>query len=342
MKKITSMFLALVMALSLAVPAFASSGTVKVEGSIQMPTINVVLPTTASMVLNPYSMDVKLNPKDTTTYDDQVISPVMEVKNMSNIDMQVGIQIAGTKGKGDVKFATAAPAANAANKEAFIYAVFQIGAAGMTITDPGNVTADAANVAILDEPASGAAAATPKDVTNFETVAGAAADDDNTLAATVLNTTTNKQEAAPTGVLGFRFFGSTSDVTTWTEKDTLGATLTFKFTPVANAAGGGTPATPSVSAAITSGTPAAGANLTLTATPANIDASKNPTYSWAVTTDTNSIVDSFVDGNAATQTVNIAAGATSGQSATLTVTVTYDDAGSQDATVTDTVTITIT
>lgn len=89
------------------------------------------------------------------------------------------------------------------------------------------------------------------------------------------------------------------------------------------------------------GTPAAGGTVTLNAAIANISASKNPTYSWAVTTDANSIVDNFTDSAAAAQTVAIAAGATSGQSATLTVTVTYDDTGSGDGNVTDTVTITI-
>ena len=103
MKKITSMFLALVMALALTIPAFASSGTVKVEGSIQVPTLNVVLPTTASMVMNPYNMSVKLDPRDpASAVNDQIISPTMEVKNLSNIGVQVGIKVTGTKGRGDV------------------------------------------------------------------------------------------------------------------------------------------------------------------------------------------------------------------------------------------------
>lgn len=231
MKKLVSMFLALVMALSLTIPAFASSGTVKVEGSIQVPTLNVVLPTTASMILNPYSMDVTLVKGEAAVHD-QVISPVMEVTNLSNIGIQVGVQIAGTKGKGDVTFSNASTATST-TKNAFIYAVFKIGATGMTIADPTNVTADAANVAILDEPAAGSTTGTLKDVTNFETTAGAAADADNTLAATVLDPVSNKQVAAPTGVLGFKFFGDTSPVTTWTDKDILGATLAFTFTPVA-------------------------------------------------------------------------------------------------------------
>lgn len=331
MKKITSMFLALVMALSLTVPAFASSGTVKVEGSIQLPTINVTLPTTASMIMNPYSMDVKLNPKDTTTVNDQIVSPVMEVTNLSNIDMQVGIQIAGAKGKGDAKFAAAAPTAGATTKEAFIYAVFQIGAAGMTISDPGNVTADAANVAVLEEPASGATTATPKDVTNFGTVAGTVADSNNTLAATVLNTTTNKQEAAPTGVLGFKFFGTTSDVTTWTDKDTLGATLTFKFTPVANNAGG-TPPAGAVTATITEGSSknsiASGETASLTVA---LSGGKTiDSVAWT-SSDASS---TYVSLGGSTNATEIVSWVSAGGSVTITATVTYDTTETATATFT--------
>lgn len=330
MKKITSMFLALVMALSLTVPAFASSGTVKVEGSIQLPTINVTLPTTASMIMNPYSMDVKLNPKDTTTVNDQIVSPVMEVTNLSNIDMQVGIQIAGAKGKGDAKFAAAAPTAGATDKEAFIYAVFQIGAAGMTISDPGNVTADAANVAVLEEPASGATTATPKDVTNFETVAGTVADSNNTLAATVLNTTTNKQEAAPTGVLGFKFFGTTSDVTTWNDKDTLGATLTFKFTPVANNAGG-TPPAGTVTATITeaSGKTSIATGETASLTVALSGSKTIDSVVWSADDSGTNV--SLGGSTSATETVSWVS---SGGSVTITATVTYDTTQTATATFT--------
>ena len=48
---------------------------VKVEGSINLPTINMVLPTTASMIMNPYELNVKLNPRDPdeTPVDDQII-----------------------------------------------------------------------------------------------------------------------------------------------------------------------------------------------------------------------------------------------------------------------------
>lgn len=323
MKKITSMFLALVMALALAVPAFASSGTVKVDGSIQLPTINVVLPTTASMVMNPYKMSVKLDPRDpASAVQDQIVSSTMEVKNLSNIDIQVGIKVTGTiKNTTDTApaFSAASVATDSSAKKAYIYVAFEIGDTGLDVADTsGNGT----STVVLDT--------SEQEVSDF--ASGSAAGNANTLKASA-----DLKAPSTDGVLGFKFFGETSAVTTWTDKDVMSATIAFTFTPLANAVA---PTTPGVTASMT-GTPAASGSVTLNAALQNIDSSKNPSYSWAVTTDTDSIVNSFTDSAAASQTVNIAAGATSGQSATLTVTVTYDDQGSGDATVTDTVTITI-
>lgn len=136
-KKLISTAMAGVMALSLSVPAFADD--VKVEGSINLPTINMVLPTTASMIMNPYELNVKLNPRDPdeTPVDDQIISPLMTVKNLSNIGVKVAVSVQGTKGKGTAAFATGTTQGSTKStaKEAFVYAVFNIGDPDMAIGD---------------------------------------------------------------------------------------------------------------------------------------------------------------------------------------------------------------
>lgn len=214
-KKLISTALAGAMALSLSVPAFASSGTVKVEGSIQVPTLNVVLPTTASMVMNPYNMSVKLDPRDpASAVNDQIISSTMEVKNLSNIGVQVGINVTGTTGKGDVAFA-ANSAATSTAKEAYVYVAFEIGSTGLDVAD----TNGSGNSTVV-------LSTTPADVTDFAPTA--AAGNANTLAASA-----DSKTPATNGVLGFKFFGDTAPVTTWTDKDTLAATIAFTFTPVA-------------------------------------------------------------------------------------------------------------
>lgn len=265
MKKITSMFLALVMALALTIPAFASSGTVKVEGSIQVPTLNVVLPTTASMVMNPYNMSVKLDPRDpASAVNDQIISPTMEVKNLSNIGVQVGIKVTGTKGRGDVEFATGS-AASSSTKEAYVYVAFEIGNTGLDVADTNG---SGTSTVVLSD--------TEQNVTDF--LSTAVASDANTLAASA-----DGKAPAADGVLGFKFFGDTAPVTTWTDKDTLAATIAFTFTPVAVDT---TPAPATYN--ITIGTITGGnvtadkstatAGATVTLTPAPTTTGQTPTY----------------------------------------------------------------
>lgn len=234
-KKLISIAMAGVMSLSLSLPAFADD--VKVEGSINLPTINMVLPTTASMIMNPYELNVKLNPKDPaeTPVDDQIISPLMTVKNLSNIGVKVAVSVQGTKGRGTAAFAagTTQGSTKSTVKEAFVYAVFDIGDPDMAISDiaaPSTVpSADAAYLVILDE--------TAKEVTKL-----AAADAASTTAGAVnVLTGTTGKTAAEGGVLGFRFFGDMTQAPVaadgssdpWTDKDILGATVSFTFSPVA-------------------------------------------------------------------------------------------------------------
>lgn len=268
-KKLISTAMAGVMALSLSVPAFASSGTVKVDGSIQLPTINVVLPTTASMVMNPYKMSVKLDPRDpATAVQDQIVSSTMEVKNLSNIDVQVGIKVTGTiKNTTDTApaFKTSS-AASSSTKEAYIYVAFEIGDTGLDVADTNGA---GNNTVVLST--------NETDVTNF---APGAASADNTLKASA-----DLKAPATDGVLGFKFFGDVAPVTTWTDKDTMAATIAFTFTPVANDPTATTTYGITIGT-ITNGTAtadvataAAGDTVTLTATPNSGETS----VAWTVT-----------------------------------------------------------
>ena len=249
MKKIISMFLALVMALALAVPAMADD--VQVEGTIQLPTINVVLPTTASVILNPYSLNVTLGKGETaTTNDSQIISPTMYVKNLSDIGVQVAISVTGTKGKGSTAaFATAeidddpTDPGTTLNKEAFVFAKFVIQddvTTPVTITASDIPTDDSGDgIVILSE--------TKKEVTAFKSTD--AIDAGTSTTRNVLAASADKKNPAAKGVLAFAFSGDavyaptkapasgTGDRTSdpWSDKDTLGATVSFTFTPVPGA-----------------------------------------------------------------------------------------------------------
>ncbi len=284
MKKIASLFLALVMALSLAVPAFAQNGTVKVDGSIQMPTINVVLPTVASMVLNPYGMDVTLV-KGGTPVQDQVVSTLMQVKNLSDINIKVEAKVLGTVGKGDVTFATASVAGDTSAKKAYIYGVFEVG--------------DATDTFDGSESATVTLSTTDTAVTGFADtdVAG----NTNTLAAS-----TDKKNPAAGGVLNFQFFGDTSDRTDWNDKDTLGATVTFKFIPVGNA-GGGTP-TPAGNVAADDATLSLAGTTSTTVTASLTNAGTDTVASVVWSIDASSTGTATIgSGTTATETVSVTA-----------------------------------
>lgn len=248
LKKFASAVMAGVMALTLTAPAFASSGKVDVAGSINLPTINVVLPTTASMVLNPYGLSVKLNPKDTTETPstDTVLSPTMYVKNLSNIGIQVKATVAGTVGKGsNAQFLTAKPGSTDKDKGAWVYVKFNIQDDATTAiekpaTDPtlsgSSATHGTALVSVI------ATGSDPTEVNGFGLDAAA-----STAAATInqLAPTATKDPAAG-GVLAFRFFGEAvqspektegtdSVLDPWTDKDVLSASIAFTFEVVPGA-----------------------------------------------------------------------------------------------------------
>lgn len=239
-KKILSAALALVMSASLTAPAFASSGKVDVAGAINLPTINVVLPTAASLTLNPYGLNVKLSKTDTEGVTDKVISPTMYVKNLSNIGLQVKATVAGTVGKGSTaQFLTAAPTASTTDKGAYVYVLFNIQdnatealEAPASAPTPGTTHGTAlVNVVETD--------GDPAEVKGYELDATA-----STTPATInqLAPTATKDPAAG-GVLAFRFFGDAvaspkdedGTLIPWTDKDVLNASIAFTFDVVPGA-----------------------------------------------------------------------------------------------------------
>ena len=170
------------------------------------------------MVMNPYKMSVKLDPRDpTTAVQDQIVSSTMEVKNLSNIDVQVGNKVTGAINNTTDTAPTfkTTSAASSSTKEAYIYVAFEIGDTGLNVTDTSGSGDDTVVLSTTEQ-----------DVTNFAPGAASAA---NTLKASA-----DLKAPATDGVLGFKFFGDVAPVTTWTDKDTMAATIAFTFTPVAN------------------------------------------------------------------------------------------------------------
>ena len=136
-KKIMSTALASVMALSLAVPAFAADGDLEqntaITGTTQAPTIKITVPATGTVTVNPYKMEVTVG-SDTKT--DQIISATQFIENASDVAVKVSAQVTGTAA-GNLTFATASTQGSRAPTTNSVFMYFE-----MDVADKTDGTAD--------------------------------------------------------------------------------------------------------------------------------------------------------------------------------------------------------
>lgn len=229
MKKILTLVLALAMVMALAVPSFAEEKEdFEVEGSIQMPNINIVMPNSGGVILNPYEMEVKVKDgANTTDVTDTVISDVMTVKNLSDVDLQVSLKVTANVAKnGTVTLEGSSVADEDEEVQAYLWIKFAISDGTKTYSDYSSDTYAAGNgVLVLD--------GTEQDVGGF----GHPVDDDE--AASTTNTlqhrdsTSQDKTAANTyGALDFMIHGDTSSSSDWTDNDSVSVKVAFTFTPI--------------------------------------------------------------------------------------------------------------
>ena len=102
-KKMLGLALSGAMALSMTVPALAADTTIsdlsdsaelEITGTTQVPKIEVVVPATGEVILNPYGMTVA-NPPTGATATDQILSAVQAIENKSEIAIKVSGTITG-------------------------------------------------------------------------------------------------------------------------------------------------------------------------------------------------------------------------------------------------------
>lgn len=118
--RIFSGLMAGILAVSLAVPAFASSNTsTNITGTYVDIVIDVNVPTTGTAQVNPYGLPVKLDDTSKITGEQIVTKPLLLVNNSdSNLNVSASVTATAT---GDLRFATAAPTASDTYKSAFVY-----------------------------------------------------------------------------------------------------------------------------------------------------------------------------------------------------------------------------
>jgi hypothetical protein len=102
-QRIASGALAGALAVSLAVPAFASSkNSTKVTGTYQEIVINVTVPTTGTAQINPYALNVKLDDASSIT-GQQIVTMPLAIANKSDMKLDVNATVTGEV-KGNFKF----------------------------------------------------------------------------------------------------------------------------------------------------------------------------------------------------------------------------------------------
>jgi len=102
MKKLISMALATVMAASLACTAFATSTltrTSNLSGKYNAPTINVTIPTTGAVVLNPYKLAYTVkaatDSTEAVTANDLIVFDEAQIINKSNVGVEISAVVTG-------------------------------------------------------------------------------------------------------------------------------------------------------------------------------------------------------------------------------------------------------
>lgn len=205
------------MALSLAVPAFASGNTAtsltqntEVTGNTEVPTISITVPATAAVIVNPYKMTVQNDAGTDVT--DQIVSATQYIKNESDVALKVSTEVTG-KPAGTLTLATATTQGTKAVTTNSVFMYFEIGAA---TADDG--TGDPTWAAAYDSKAATQILVGSKAVKKADMLTLGAGDQAATYAAYRL---TGDAASAPT--------------TAWTSADKVDVAIAFTFTPTATA-----------------------------------------------------------------------------------------------------------
>lgn len=242
-KKFASLCMASVMALAMAVPAFASSGTVGatggqtvVDGEVKAPVIKVSVPTSADLVVNPYglSVDVSADQDGSAMKTDQIIFATQYIKNLSQSNVKVSVSATGTTS--DTKAITFATAPiSTATKAPTTKQVFMYMEVVQNDDDTTEPTTWKSGFDAKANPNQVAIAAKAVSLNNVVTLAAAnwsAYDSTDSDPDSTISAATTKGYAAIT-LKG----DCAGDVpTAWTEADTVTVTLAYTFTPTSAAA----------------------------------------------------------------------------------------------------------
>jgi hypothetical protein len=202
-KKVMSMVFALVMTLTLAVPAFAEGGNsvFQTTATIKLPTINVdISQTQTPILLNPYRFAV---PDEDDKTPSEIEGNPIHVKNMTLTDLVVSAAVTGSIA-GAVSLSATPVTDDITAKKAFLYGVFVVQDSPNPVDAPSlGYDMDAANHVLVK--------ASTVNKKNVVRLPAASADEPN--------------------YLSFRVFGNctSSPKIQWTADDTLSVAVAYSF-----------------------------------------------------------------------------------------------------------------
>lgn len=260
LKKILSMGMAVAMTAALAVPAFAADAdapknVTEITGTYTETVIDVVVPATASAVINPYGLGTTVTKSDGSTkvtVTGQVITPTQAIINNTNLDLTVGatvvgsvvalpdgadpltaMKLAATTTKGSGTEGSDNYVAPATAKSAFVQ--LQAVAAPTSVTTAASTDptdADTRNDAIID---AGILDATWADATTVTVGTKSVTEDELvSLKKATLDADDGTVTTYNAGSIAlFRLTGDcvTSPKNAWTENDSFKVTVSFTFAP---------------------------------------------------------------------------------------------------------------
>ena len=246
-QRVISGAMAGVLAVSLAVPAFAAGKSTKVTGTYKDIPISVVVPTTGTVTINPYGLPVNVEKSDgklVAFSGQQITSAPMAIKNQGSVSLEVGASVTGA-----LKTGSTMTLAAATTKTAFV----KLQVAGLSGNTWKVADDDALADKIIEEAAKDATWTAAQDGPVVELGKTNNSDPDTPLATllpAVMDPTTGEFSTyngttSGSSIALFRLSGDcvtapkkgTGDAATadpWTSKDGFDTTIAFTFTPSAN------------------------------------------------------------------------------------------------------------
>jgi hypothetical protein len=254
-KKVLSLALASAMSLSMMAPAFAAdtesttNRSLKIDGTYKETTIDVVVPTTGTVIINPYALPCVIVDKTETAAaikvkDQQIVTKPLAIKNQSDVKLDVNVSATATV-KGNLTLATApiTDVAKDTKNDAFVYLVLADMSSDTTLVGAKTaVTQSVIDTAYQKQVETTkwteyTTTNTPANVLALKTSA-VTGEKMVTLAAATLETDGSFKEynAGSIAFVGLTGQCAQNPKTAWTTKDGLTATIAFTFTPNTTAA----------------------------------------------------------------------------------------------------------